>query len=238
MASVTYKGGTMTIGIEGLEDVAKELGVLRNKTPATVKVAINQTARQTRKLMIQRAKARYALLAAGRRHLNDLKQRKKATNADLSAELYVKSMRNDLGYFEHSPTTMFTGRAVANAPEYITARVLKSSPMKPLTDKEGKWSKGFLVRFANNGNEHIGMVQRLIGSYSEHTTTRSGAKRWTNKDGKVEKLFTMGSPSVTAMHNVIFPMIVSEAEEYLILNTAERIEWQLRRARERMGGNV
>lgn len=187
MASVTYKGGTMTIGIEGLEDVAKELGVLRNKTPATVKVAINQTARQTRKLMIQRAKARYALLAAGRRHLNDLKQRKKATNADLSAELYVKSMRNDLGYFEHSPTTMFTGRAVANAPEYITARVLKSSPMKPLTDKEGKWSKGFLVRFANNGNEHIGMVQRLIGSYSEHTTTRSGAKRWTNKDGKVEK---------------------------------------------------
>lgn len=228
--NVEYNAGSMTIGFVGLETVEKELGVLRSKAPATVKVAINSTARQARKLMVQKAKARYALLAAGRRHLNDLKQRKRATNADLSAELHVKSLRNDMGYFEHSPTAVFTGRNVANAPEYVRGRVLKSSHMKPLTGEAGKTSKGFLLRFANNGNEHIGMVQRLLGSETTNMVTKKGFKRRTNKEGKVEKLVTRGSPSITAMHNTVFPLVRDEVEAYLLLATAERIEWQLKRA--------
>ena len=97
-------------------------------------VPINATARQARKLMIAKAKARYAVNAAGRRHLKDLVQRKKASNTSLSAELHIAKMRNDLGYFQHRPTERFTGREVLHhAPKYVKARVLKASSMAALT---------------------------------------------------------------------------------------------------------
>ena len=90
MSRVTYDAGTMTITVDGLEDVERALGDLKKKTPAAAKVAINATARQARKLMVAQAKARYAVNAAGRRHLKDLVQRKKATNTSLSAELHIE----------------------------------------------------------------------------------------------------------------------------------------------------
>ena len=135
MSNVRYNAGTMTIEVDGLDDVSAVLGDLRKKTPAVAKVAINATARQARKLMIAEAKARYAVNSAGKRHLSDLVQRKKASNSSLSAELRIASYRNDLGYFQTRPNRPFMGHDVAQAPEYFTARVLKTSPMKPLTGK-------------------------------------------------------------------------------------------------------
>lgn len=87
-------------------------------------------------------------------------QRKKASNSSLSAELRIASYRNDLGYFQTRPNRPFMGHDVAQAPEYFTARVLKTSPMKPLTGK-GRLSKGFLVEFKSG---HVGMVQRIVGT--------------------------------------------------------------------------
>lgn len=81
MSNVRYNAGTMTIEVDGLDDVSAVLGDLRKKTPAVAKVAINATARQARKLMIAEAKARYAVNSAGKRHLSDLVQRKKASNS-------------------------------------------------------------------------------------------------------------------------------------------------------------
>ena len=46
MSRVTYDAGTMTITVDGLEDVERALGDLKKKTPAAAKVAINATARQ------------------------------------------------------------------------------------------------------------------------------------------------------------------------------------------------
>ena len=57
MSNVRYNAGTMTIEVDGLDDVSAVLGDLRKKTPAVAKVAINATARQARKLMIAEAKA-------------------------------------------------------------------------------------------------------------------------------------------------------------------------------------
>ena len=213
MSRVTYDAGTMTITVDGLEDVERALGDLKKKTPAAAKVAINATARQARKLMVAQAKARYAVNAAGRRHLKDLVQRKKATNTSLSAELHIEKMRNDLGYFQHRPTESFKGRDVLRrAPAHVKARVLKSSAMTALTGDGANLSKGFLVEFKSG---HVGMVQRRIGSSSSHTVTERGRPRWRNKDGKVEKLVTMGSPSATAMHSTVWPYVEPEVTEYL-----------------------
>lgn len=95
MSNVRYNAGTMTIEVDGLDDVSAVLGDLRKKTPAVAKVAINATARQARKLMIAEAKARYAVNSAGKRHLSDLVQRKKASNSSLSAELRIASYTDE-----------------------------------------------------------------------------------------------------------------------------------------------
>lgn len=215
MSKIMWNGGhNVVIGVEGFQEVERELGKLKMKTPAVAKFAINKTARQARRLMIMQAKARYAVNAKGASHLNDLAQRKKATNAGLTAELYIQSLRNDLGYFETNPSTPYAGKNVFNAPSVFTGRVLKSSSMKPLPGTS-KLSKGFLAKFANNGNSHIGMVQRVLGSDSRHRETARGFKRWTTADGRVEKLRTMGSPSATAMHNTVWPIVAPDVEMYL-----------------------
>ena len=223
MSKVTYDAGNLTIGLEGLDDVAAALGNLRKKTPAAAKVAINTTARQARQLMIARARARYAVNAAGQRHLKDLKMTGKghpATNSNLEAVLYISKMRNDLGYFQHRPTQTFTGLDVLRF-AVVKARVLKESNMEPLTGT-AHLSKGFLVEFKSG---HVGMVQRVIGSSSSNTVTqKSGAPRWRNAAGNVEKLQTMGSPSATAMHNVVWPYVEPEVEDLLHTNLQAQVE--------------
>lgn len=214
------------IGVDGLDYVTEALGDLRRYAPAVSKVAINKTARQARKLLIAKAKARYALTSSGKRHLNDLKVRRSATNSSLAAELFISKMRSDLGYFDHTPKKVYTGATVLRlAPEYHEARVLADSARKPLTGKSGL-SKGFLAKFESG---HIGMVQRVIGSRSSHTETRNGHKRWKNKQGNVEKVRTMGAPSAAAQHRVVFPDIQDELELYLVEQVESRILWTLER---------
>ena len=221
MSNVRYNAGTMTIEVDSLDDVSAVLGDLRKKTPAVAKVAINATARQARKLMIAEAKARYAVNSAGKRHLSDLVQRKKASNSSLSAELRIASYRNDLGYFQTRPNRPFMGHDVAQAPEYFTARVLKTSPMKALTGK-GRLSKGFLVEFKSG---HVGMVQRIVGTGRFHYTVRSGAPSTS------DKMQTMGSPSAAAMHSTIWPEVEPEVELFLAAKLTERAEQVLARAK-------
>lgn len=225
-------GHNFAIGIEGLETVEEALGDLRSKAPAALKVSVNATARQARKLMNAQAKARYAVNAAGRRHLEDLKQTKKATNKSTWARLHIAKMRNDLGYFQHSPTQVYSGREVfQRAPAYVRARVLKSSSMENLTGVQGL-SKGFLAQFKSG---HIGMVQRVIGSRSTHTTTENGRPRWRNAQGNVEKLQTMGSPSASAMHGVVWPEVQEDVGYYLLARLDEQVDKILARAAAKRG---
>ena len=141
-------------------------------------------------------------------------------------------MRNDLGYFKTSPPvpTHFTGGAWRQGPNVWKGKVLKASPMKTLPG-EGNKSKAFLAAFQSG---HVGMVQRIIGSESEHETTKNGHRRWRNKAGKVEKLVTLGSPSITAMHTTIWPEVEPEVELYLAGRLVERAEQILERAKRRV----
>lgn len=224
----SLEGRNITIEIDGLDTVARALGDLQGRSPQALKVAVNQTAREARKLMIAAAKARYVVNAAGARHLNDLKQKKKASNTDLTATLFISKMRNDLGYFENDPTAAYTGGDVfTHSPRFYKARVLASSSLKSLPGK-GNFSKGFLMEFQSG---HIGMVQRVIGSRSKNTETARGRPRWTNERGDVEKLQTMGAPSATAMHSQVWPDVRDDVELYLMARIQDRVDWILARYR-------
>lgn len=216
MSYTRYNANDLTIELIGEKDVAKALGSVGQKAPLVIRNAVNETAKDARKVMIREAKARYAVNAAGRRHLNDLKIRKRARVSDLGAELHIggpsqkDAMKNDLGYFKVVPNRSFVGGDVANAPKFFKGKVLKNGGMKQLKGK-GNLSKGFLVEFASG---HVGMVQRDTSSESKSKVTKkSRVPRWTNADGKVEKLQTMGSPSAAAMHHVIWQQVEPQVQD-------------------------
>lgn len=201
-----YDAGTTTIGVNA-EEVSQRLGELRRKTPAVIKVAVNATARETRKEMLRRVLKRYALTAKGKERAKGLKQKVKATNADPAAVLWIGGIngaRADLSYFQHRVTVPHPGLSWQTGPTVFKARVLRNGGLHDLTGG-GAYSNGFLAKFANDGtHQHIGMIQRHIGEASSETTTKSGAPRWRSASGVVEKMRTYGSPSGTAQHHTVW----------------------------------
>ena len=73
----------------------------------------------------------------------------------------------------------------------------------------GQASKGFLVKFDSG---HVGMVQRLIGRPAENPKST----RWRSKNGIVEKLYTMSSPSASAMHSTVWREEVEPDSEIIL----------------------
>ncbi len=215
----SYDASDLTVSIDDAE-VTRALGVLGDKTPAALKVAVNTTARQTRKLLLTEVKNRYDLNTAGKRMIEDLRQRQKATNRRPAAILAIMkndpgAFRADLGYFRTSPTKPFMGPSVRNAPPVFQAHVLKGSPMIGLGGTSEK-SKGFLVQFKS---KHIGMVQRRLGVPADKDYTESGKKRWKPN----EELVTMSSLSGSAMHHTVWEMQESTVEQMLQDNTERRV---------------
>lgn len=215
----SYDASNLTVSIDDAE-VTRALGVLGDKTPAALKVAVNTTARQTRKLLLTEVKNRYDLNTAGKRMIEDLRQRQKATNRRHAAILAIMkndpgAFRADLGYFRTSPTKPFMGPSVRSAPPVFQAHVLKGSPMIGLGGTSEK-SKGFLVQFKS---KHIGMVQRRLGVPADKDYTESGKKRWKPN----EELVTMSSPSGSAMHHTVWEMQESTVEQMLQDNTERRV---------------
>lgn len=206
-----YDAGTTTIGVNA-EKVSQRLGELRRKTPAVIKVAVNATARETRKEMLRRVLKRYALTAKGKERAKGLKQKVKATNADPAAVLWIGGIngaRADLSYFQHRVTVPHPGLSWQTGPTVFKARVLRSGGLHDLGGGPierngvtfGQGSKGFLAEFKSG---HVGMIQRHIGAASRETTTKSGARRWRSKSGVVETTQTYGSPSGTAQHHTVW----------------------------------
>lgn len=206
-----YDAGTTTIGVNA-EEVSQRLGELRRKTPAVIKVAVNATARETRKEMLRRVLKRYALTAKGKERAKGLKQKVKATNASPAAVLWIGGIngaRADLAYFQHRVTVPHPGLSWQTGPTVFKARVLRSGGLHDLGGGPierngvtfGQGSKGFLAEFKSG---HVGMIQRHIGAASRETTTKSGARRWRSKSGVVETTQTYGSPSGTAQHHTVW----------------------------------
>lgn len=206
-----YDAGTTTIGVNA-DEVKRRLGELQRKTPAVIKVAVNATARETRKEMLRRVLKRYALTAKGKKRAKGLKQKVKATNADPAAVLWIGGIngaRADLAYFQHRVTVPHPGLSWQTGPTVFKARVLRSGGLHDLGGGQierngvtfGQGSKGFLAEFKSG---HVGMIQRHIGKESERTTTKSGARRWRSKSGVVETTQTYSSPSGTAQHHTVW----------------------------------
>jgi len=227
MSIVTYDAGQMLLTVDDT-GVERALGSLYRKTPAVLKVAINRTARQARKDLIDEAEKRYALTVRGKARLRLLKLRKSATNTSLSAELRQsdEGLTLNASYFQHAPTVPRMGLAALSGPAYQRVRTLKGGPMENLTGSDGK-SKGFLIRVHNQnlGNDHLMFANRLLGSSTKNTTTRTGKPRWRNRAGKVEKAYDVNRIGASSQQRAVwYRGVDNTAAENLERFVQQRIE--------------
>mgnify|MGYP000822377737 CR=1 FL=1 len=94
------------VQVPNIGEVERALGDMRDKAPRAMKNAVNQTATRAKNMMIRQARLRYAVNSAGRRHLNALKVRNRATTQNPTAEIFISSRRNDLGDFQSNKVHM------------------------------------------------------------------------------------------------------------------------------------
>lgn len=226
MSKVLYNPELMVITVDS-DEVRRALGDLQAKTPAVMKVAVNATAREARRMMVKSAKKRYDLSRKGIEKIEMLHQRGKATNQNPTAELYIggprNRMRNDLAYFHTNPSVPYMGTRVFQAPKHFRGRVLKASPMQDLGGSGTGKSKAFLVKFTSG---HVGMVERQAGT-SGPALTQTGKRRWKPNN----KLYTLGSASARGVHNTVWKEVEPEVERVL----EERLERRIRKVMARAG---
>ena len=77
------------VQVPNIGEVERALGDMRDKAPRAMKNAVNQTATRAKNMMIRQARLRYAVNSAGRRHLNALKVRNRATTQNPTAEIFI-----------------------------------------------------------------------------------------------------------------------------------------------------
>lgn len=204
MSRVTYDAGQMLLTVDD-DGVERALGALVKKTPAVLKVAINRTARQARKDLIEEAEQRYALTVRGKARLRLLKLRKSATNTSLEAELRQgdEGLTMNASYFQHSPTVPRMGLAALSGPAFQRVRTLRGGPMEELA-ATGSESKGFLIRVSNSQNDHLMFANRILGSSTSSTTTKTGKPRWRNAAGNVEKAYDVNRIGASSQQRAVW----------------------------------
>lgn len=192
----------ISMQIKGLDDAVSGIGSTAQAVPGAAARSLNAAIQSARELIIEAAMERYAFSESGERRMNDLKITERASSGRLSAKMQIKKLKSDLGYYEHAPEGALPGALWRLAPSGgYSGHVLRGTSMTTLGGA-GNLSKAFIAHFKSG---HDGMVQRVIGSKSSHTVTASGAARWKNRIGDVEKLQTVGSASTAAQANVVWP---------------------------------
>lgn len=195
---------TFVVQVNGLDAAASGTMRFARNTPGAAARALNSAIADSRARLVEAAKERYALTAAGERHLEKLRQTERASASRTVAKMSISTPISDMGYFESFPNIPLPGLRWREAPkEGFRGHILRSTPMYTLSGKDNR-SKAFLARF-NSG--HVGMVQRVVGSNALAGSKSAYVKptRWRTRDGRVEKLVTVGALSGAAQVNKVWP---------------------------------
>lgn len=152
------------VTMQGLEELERDLGVLKDKSKIILRGAINNTAKKVRKDMEHGANKRYKLdsdrLGSGLQGFKAAGETKKATVANLAAYIYVTGPIGEVYDYQVKPKTYFPGSK--GAPNWIKAKVKKASRLSNMSlMKTGKDKyKAFVVRYHSG---HMALAERVPG---------------------------------------------------------------------------
>lgn len=178
-----------------IEDIEERLGDLRNKAPAVLTKALNDTAKWVGREMAASAQSRY--------RIQKLKFAKefdstKATKSNLVATLYAEGTALSSSKFKISPAT--PSPSMKGSPPVKLAILKKQSP-QTVTSGRGNDLQAFITRFQSG---HPAVVQREPPRDYKSKGWSSRKKRWDSfykRTGKLDKtrIQELYGPSVPKM---------------------------------------
>lgn len=160
------------INIEGLEEIKRKLGDLNKKAPSVLANAVNKTAREARKTLLNEAKSKYTLQ---RKRFNQNSSIKRASASNPTATIYFRGRNNPFTYFKTNPKAPKKPKYGANGAsvEIKTGKVVGFNRIG---------YKGFIVNFRSG---HTAFVVR-----------RPGTKMRNGKGEQLKEYYSLSLPSM------------------------------------------
>ena len=193
-----------------LRMVDKALGGLKSESRKVLKKAINTTAKQAKKDLIDKAREEYTVKAA---ELNKATEKHNATVSNLEATIEIESATREL--------TDFKTRV---SKQGVKAQILKSSSMKLLQSQRGNRAKAFMTKFESG---HQAIVQRQEGQTYK---TAKGRQKRMEKYGphadmtQIKKLLAVSAPKMIGSEKRVFGILRPTIYENLMTNIQKEID--------------
>ena len=193
------------VQMQGLEELERDLGTLKDKSKMVLRGAINQTAKQLEKEMSHEANRRYKL-KEGLHGYKSANKITKATTSHMEAEIRAAGPILDVSDYLASPPDYFPGSK--GAPSWIKGKVLRKSRLKGISRKKSGRDKykGFIVKFQNG---HLAMVWRRPGSVSK-------------KNPHKEVIETLYSPAVSKGEEVVYRDDMDDEVNKMLLGNIQK----------------
>lgn len=191
-----------------LKAVEYKLGNLKDQAPKVLKKAINTTARESRKLLSEKAQKTYTIKTS---KFNKNIKRKNATNSNLQATLTVKGAANQLTSFKHKENI----KEVA-----AKAKILNNSSLKEIISKKYD-TKAFVTQFSSG---HFAIVQRDKGAKYTAGAAARKAKYGEHADmTKIKDLQSLSDPIMVGGKKV-YGSLKAEIVDRLYFNINKEVE--------------
>ena len=139
---------TYQVNMDDLREIEQYLGMARDKSKLVLRSAINDTAKDTQKLLLNETSARYMIK---RTKINKSMKISKATTGNLSAVIAVVSPTTELYDSKVSPRKYVHPRDYEHKPNHYKGKVLRDSALSKLILKPGSSRdkyKAFVVKFS------------------------------------------------------------------------------------------
>lgn len=155
-------GGSFFVEIEGLAELQQDLGLLKDKSKYIVRGALNETAKDVKKMLVDECSKAYRLDNKIRKsHVEKTLDISKATVGYLEAWVVSEGATNELFDFSVSPRSYIPGSAGGKIPKGgRRASIKRANGMTNLTHP-GSGYKAFVVKFASG---HVSIATRQAGA--------------------------------------------------------------------------
>lgn len=169
-----------------MKTIENKLSHVSWKTPTIVKDAVNDTAKQARNTMLQKAKDKYVIKSGRFRGKSKIKG---ATYNNTVATIIISGQVNEIMDYRATPSSPSTRRKSG-----VKGKILKSSSLKALEVKDQDTNlKAFVTKFSNG---KVAVVQRVPGKEYVKSEKISERQRKYGKKADVTKIKKILSPSL------------------------------------------
>ena len=197
------------VEMEDLTRIEAALGMAKDKSRLVLKAAINNTAKQTKKLLADEANREYYISKSKVR--KTLSDKQKATVGKLEATVISAEPVNELYDFKVIPRTYIRGGGVPGGYKGNVRRDKSASKLVLKPGASGDQYKAFVVRYRNR---HTTVAQRVPG------------KRMKSKPEKefVKTLLSPSTPNMLGYEQGVYGVVEPQMYDLLQQNIQAQIQ--------------